>query len=159
MRSRLVVLVNLSGRPQLREFRSATVRAPNVVAVHLEAATFLRMGGIDAHYMSLTSAERWGAKPLKPLTVSLLHTSAADRQEGFPPYILTGMVLHDDDPDTSEFVIPSLARAIDRLLSDTTILCADSIRTIGFSEHNLRFGGATLAQVGRLVASEFAPND
>jgi len=155
MRSRLTIVVNISERRELKEFRLETLRTPNILGVHLHAATFLRMGGIDAHYMSLTSAERWGAKPLDPLTVALLQTSAADQEEGFPPYVLTGLVLRDSDPDSSEFIIPALARAIDRLLSDPSTAHRESVRTIGFSEHNLRFGGATLAQVGRLMGSEF----
>ena len=48
----------------------------------------------------------------------------------------------------SEFVVPALARAIDTVLNDRTTMRGISIRTIAFSEHDVRIGGAKLSQVG-----------
>jgi hypothetical protein len=53
--------------------------------------------GIDALFLVLPAAEKWGAKPL-PGRAQVLVTSAEDQRDGMPPYVVTGVVLRPGDP-------------------------------------------------------------
>lgn len=53
--------------------------------------------GMDALFLVLPAAEKWGAKPV-PGKAQVLSTSAEDQRDGMPPYVVTGVVLRPDDP-------------------------------------------------------------
>jgi hypothetical protein len=53
--------------------------------------------GMDALFLVLPAAEKWGAKPL-PGKAQVLKTSPADQRDGMPPYVVAGVVLRPSDP-------------------------------------------------------------
>ncbi len=64
-------------------------------------------------YVILTRAERWGSRPIPPHTGALLHTTEEDQKEGMPQYIVTGLVLTEDESNTDDdFCIPLLVKAV-----------------------------------------------
>jgi hypothetical protein len=82
--------------------------------------------------------------------VDLLHTTAHDQDEGWPPHIIMGIVLAERDPDTPEFVIPAVANGIQELLKRTSV----NIQTIGFDD-DLWLARMDAVQMGRQFALSF----
>ena len=70
-----------------------------------------------------------------------------------PPYIVTGLVLKDDEPNTGTFCIPLLVKAMLAAIDEANAQHADAIRTIGFFEFELTFPETSLTEVAGLLAS------
>jgi len=55
------IVVQLSTRQSVNAFRAGLGNGASVVALGLDPSHFRTLAGIDALYVSLTRAERWGA--------------------------------------------------------------------------------------------------
>jgi hypothetical protein len=106
-----LIVVQLSTREKVKAFRAGLADAQGVVALGLDESSFRRLAGIDALYLSITRAERWGGSPPLPHTAALLETTEAEQREGMPKHVLTGLVLKDDEPNTAAFCLPLLLKA------------------------------------------------
>lgn len=141
------VVVNLRTLERLVAFKAGSQGVGNVVGLHMDPTSFLTLRGIDAQYMSLTSAERWGSKPLAPGTVDLLETPESERQMGWPAYILTGITLNASDPDTADYVIGAVAIGIHAVIVERNV----GIHTIGFQD-DVWLSQWDAAEIGRQFA-------
>ena len=157
MGSRPTVVVQLPTREKVNAFRSGLGNTCGIVALGSDPKTLWTLAGIDAFYLSLTRAERWGARPLQPHSVALLRTTESDQREGMPPYIVTGLVLKDDEPNTGAFCIPLLVKAMLAVIDGANAQHPGVIRTIGFFEFELTFPGTSLTEVAGLLASSLKP--
>jgi hypothetical protein len=151
MRSTLVI--QQPTRERVSNLRAGLGEVENVVVLGLDAKTFSALPGLDALYMSLTRAERFGSRPLAPHEVAVLETGKQGVEEGLPPLIITGLVLEDGEPNTAEVCVPLIIRAVLRTASERNALRPGSIRTIGFTEFELTFPGASPVDVGRVLAA------
>jgi hypothetical protein len=149
------ILIQFSTRGRARAFRSGLGNVTNIIAISLNPETFWTIGGVDAVYLSLTRAERWGSRPLPPHQAAILETSYEDRGQGLPPYIITGLVMGEDEPNDAKHGIPLLAHAIDEAICQANAKQAGLIRTIGFFEFELEFRGTPIEEIGRLFAVSF----
>lgn len=151
------IVVQLSTRAKVDEFRAGLGRALNVVVLDIDERVFRRTAGIDALYLSLTRAEEWGASVQLPHTVRILPTAGADREAGMPNYVLTGLVLHESEPcDNAEFGFQVLARAIDEAIAGMNEQPDGSIRCIGFSESEVTFPSCSMRDSGEHFGNAFA---
>jgi hypothetical protein len=146
------MIVQLSTPEKVDAFRSGSGDEPRIVALGIDSSKFMRLAGLDALYMSLPRAERWGSKPLAPYRAALLRTTDSDQREGMPRYIITGMVLRSEDPNTAAFGVPRILTAVMERVVEVNTANPRSIRTVGFFEYELTFPGSGLAEVGRLFA-------
>ena len=94
---------------------------------------FWSMPGLDCLFLTLSQAEEWGSKPLPPYTCAVLSTPPWRRADGFPPYAVTGMVLKDEDPKDSDFVVPLVIKAAVSAVLDFNRHEGDVIQTVGIS--------------------------
>jgi hypothetical protein len=145
------IVVQLSNRQKVAEFRAGIGDAIGIIALGPETEASWRTAGIDSFYLSVTRAERWGARPILPHTVAVLRTSGADREDGFPPFIITGFLLREGEPDTAEYCIPRIVTALFDAIDEVNTGQPGAIRTLGFFEFELSFKGSTLADVGHLL--------
>ena len=94
----LIVLID-SQQPGLPDDLSKAFRG--ITGVDLVKMPHVRYlsppSGLDALFLLLPFAERWGALPIAG-RAQVLRTTAEDQAEGMPPYIVTGIVLRPDDP-------------------------------------------------------------
>jgi hypothetical protein len=51
-----------------------------------------RPSGLDATFLLLPAAERWGSRPISG-KAQLLRTTSEDRENGMPRFVVTGIVL------------------------------------------------------------------
>lgn len=151
MAARPNVVVHLSSRQKVAQFREGIGDAIGIIALGPETEASWKVAGIDAFYLSVTRAERWGSRPSSPHTVAVLRTSPADRKEGFPPFIITGFLLKEGDPNTAEFCIPRIVTSVVDAIDEVNTGQPGAIRTLGFFEFELSFKGSSLANVAHLL--------
>src|SRR5579863_1579032 len=107
--------------------------------------------GMDALFLVLPAAEKWGAKPL-PGEVQVLKTSPEDQRDGMPPYVVTGVVLQPDDPrgalpETKLLISAALDAVREFNLSNN----GEGIHKLGFWAVNL-LNGVTPQQLATVFA-------
>ncbi len=70
--------------------------------------------GLDAVFLVVPAAERWGAKPVPG--AQIFKTSVDDQRDGMPPYVVAGGVLRAGDPrdpvQDAKMVIGAVLNAI-----------------------------------------------
>lgn len=98
--------------------------------------------GLDAIFLVVPAAERWGAR-LIPGKAQLLPTSSEDQLDGMPPYVVTGVALRPDDPrgplpETSMLI----STALDAVRQFNLSHNSREIRRLGFWAVNLLSGVA-----------------
>ena len=73
-----------------------------------------------------------------------------------PKYLVTGLVLKDDDPNTAAFGIPLILKATRTAIDEANAQSPGAIGTIGFFEYELTFAGASLTDVARLLVASLS---
>jgi len=98
-------------------------------AIKLPPAQLRSLEGLDALYLTLPYAERWGAKPIL-YKAQILKTRVAD--ENMPPFVIAGGAFH---PDQIRDVRYEVRQVIASVLDAVEIFNRENpekIRTVGF---------------------------
>ena len=104
--------------------------------------------GLDAIFLILPAAERWGAMPA-PGRCLVLQTTSDDQHKGMPPYVVTGVVMRPEDPrgplPETRLLIISAIEAVREFNARST----EKINRLGFWANNLLIDvtPAQLAQI------------
>lgn len=92
--------------------------------------------GLDAVFLVVPAAEKWGAKPI--LEAQILKTSLEDQRNGMPSYVVAGGVLRPNDPrnpaNDARSVIRAAVDAVHKFNLDNK---GNEIRSLGFWAVNL----------------------
>ena len=105
---------------RLRELEMALVSQRLISTLRVQNAVYTEPpAGIDAIFMTLPAAERW-SPDFKSRKAQVLSTSRADRDCGFPPFVITGVNLLPDDPQDA--------------ISQTRIILEEALAAV--REHN-----------------------
>lgn len=92
-----VILIDEIGET-LTDLRKGLRDIPTIEFAEVEQAVYMAPPpGLDAVFMTLPAAERWGPN-FKSRKGQVLSTSLRDRERGFPPFIVTGVNLTPADP-------------------------------------------------------------
>jgi hypothetical protein len=92
------VLLIDSNLDRAAEMRQALKNLSVVEMLSVDQAKYsLPPSGLDAVFLTLPAAERWNPN-FKSREMQILRTSEQDRAIGFPPIIITGVNLTQDDP-------------------------------------------------------------
>jgi len=104
--------------------------------------------GLDAIFLILPAAERWGAMPA-PGRCLVLQTTSDDQHKGMPPYVVTGVVMRPEDPrgplPETRLLIISAIEAVREFNARST----EKINRLGFWANNL-LRGVTPAQLAQI---------
>jgi hypothetical protein len=107
--------------------------------------------GIDALFLVLPAAEKWGAEPLIG-EAQVLKTSLDDQRDGMPPYVVTGVVLRPEDPRGPLLETKILvATALDAVRQFNLAHEGEGIHKLGFWAVNL-LNGVTPQQLATVFA-------
>jgi hypothetical protein len=106
--------------------------------------------GLDAVFLVVPAAERWGAKPIPG--AQIFKTSVDDQRGGMPPYVVAGGVLRPGDPrdpfQDAKMVIGTALSAVREFNQANT---GKEIHNLGFWAVNL-LGGVTPEQLSTIFA-------
>lgn len=101
-----------------RAFADADLHTFNVR--YLPADKVRAEPGFDAIYLTLSAAERWNARPIEGV-IQIKRTSEEDRGEGWPAYVLAGLVLNAADASNANVTLRLWARALLKAVSEHDI--------------------------------------
>lgn len=107
---------------------------------------------LDAIFLTLAAAERWGSKPILYKS-QVLRTDSGDK--GMPHYVVTGIAIEPDDPRTGDpkselkLVVTAVLDAIDSFNDETD----KPIRVVGFWTDMLRIDQMDAFDAGTIIRS------
>ena len=146
------IVVCLPSLEKVAEFRQGLGDTFGIIAIGPASDAMGKLAGIDAFYLSLGRAERWGSRPIPPHTVAVLHTSQTDQQSGIPPFVITGFLLKEGETPQVDAVLPLLFNCVLDAVAEVNTQQPGAIRTVGFFAFELTAGGATsLANSAQLL--------
>jgi len=79
----------------------------------------------------LPAAERWGSRPIQG-RAQILETFPEDQRDGMPPYVVTGVVLRDEDPRGALAETEILIRSAIEAVRGFNKQCEKQIKRLGF---------------------------
>jgi hypothetical protein len=124
----------------LRALERAFQDRPDVKCCKVDSVHyFAPPTGLDAIFLTLIAAERWGSRPLIG-KAQVLRTSLADQSHGMPPYVVTGVAMSPHDargpiPETT-LLLKTAFEAIAAFNESSQ----SKIRVVGFWTVNLLNG-------------------
>jgi len=125
---------------------SDVVRVQKVSRVHYTHPP----SGLDAVFLVVPAAERWGAKPVPG--AQIFKTSADDQRDGIPPYVVAGGVLRPGDPrDPVQDAKIVIGTALNAIREFNQANKGKEIHNVGFWVVNL-LGGVTPEQLSTIFA-------
>ncbi len=83
---------------RLNHLREALQELPAIGFMEVPVAVYMMPpSGLDAVFMTLPAAEKWGPD-FRSRKAQILRTSQGDQENGFPPLVVTGVNLTPNDP-------------------------------------------------------------
>lgn len=149
------LIVQQTGRESVEQVRKGLGKRDGVIVLGIQAKDFWALAGLDALFLTLPRAEAWGSKPLPPHTCQVLRTRQPELDKGYPPYVVTGVVLKDDDPNTGRFVLPLVVRAAVQAVREFNAQHGDAIQTIGLMDVERLAPNASGAEMGELLRAGY----
>jgi hypothetical protein len=89
---------------------------------------------VDAFYVSIMAAERWGAG-VRPVAhqAQVFRTAPEDQAQGWPPFVIAGLALKEgEDPFDARFALRLIIMAVIKAVRDYNAREPNSIRLVGF---------------------------
>ena len=151
---RPLLLIGADGVEAVDRIRAGAAHCQSIVVLGIPWTALWNLAGLDALFMTLPMAENWGSRPGPPHTCSVLPTPTAERAKGFPPYVVTGITLHEGEPFTGPTVVKMAARAIVESVVRFNRTGALPICVIGWDAEKFWPGGDS-RELGRLVAEGY----
>ena len=93
---------------------------------------------LDAMFLTLPGAERWGARPLVHKAQILRTQPAQDTAPaGMPPYVIAGVAMAPDDPHDPAFELQLILTSTLEAVQAFNAKHSEAIKVIGFWAGNL----------------------
>ena len=129
--------------------RQAFEGCPRLTALFMRPDELLKYE-LDAVFLTLAAAERWGSRPI-PYKSQVLRTRPEDKD--MPPYVVTGISMDADDPriGNPEAELELVLKAVLDAVKSFNIEGNKPIHIIGFSVDMLKLKRIELMTAGRII--------
>ncbi|MGH7746336.1 MAG: hypothetical protein ACREQ5_16500 [Candidatus Dormibacteria bacterium] len=97
----------------------------------MKSAELMRLESIDAIFLTIMAAERWGARPIVH-EAQVFETTSADRDMGWPSFVIAGVAGKPDDPRDPQFELRMIILAVLRAVEKFNKTAGRPIRSIAF---------------------------
>ena len=107
---------------------------PQLTACVLKPDELRALPSLHAFYLSITAAERWGSFVPRPTVheARVLRTTAKDRADGWPPFVIAGIALRDGEEHfDAKFGLRLIIKAVIKAVRKFNE-ADDLIQSIGF---------------------------
>ena len=118
-----------------------------ITVLQLKPDQLLYVEGLDAFYISVTGAERWGALPISH-KAQVLRTAPDDAEKGYPPYVIAGGLFEMEDPSDPRFYLRVIMNTVLDAVKSFNAENNGVIKKIGFWADDLCFSSMNPAQAG-----------
>ena len=124
---------------------------PGLSAVLVQKTNvLLHTKDLDAIYLSVVGAERWGARPLFH-EAEVLKTKDEDRKAGWPEYVVAGVAMRKEDPRDPKFELMLIVRCVIEAIQTFNSHESTKIRTIAFGSDWIGLKKLDPAEAGDLI--------
>ena len=152
MRMKPELIVQQAKRENVDLIRRGLKQREGVIVLGIETKNFWCLAGLDALFLTLPRAEAWGSKPLPPHTCEVLRTREPELKKGFPPYVVTGVVMNDGEPFTGPSVVPLLVKTVISAVREFNARENDVIQTVGLMEVERFAPSVSATEIGELIS-------
>ena len=154
MSPHLVIAVNNSHDAKL--MRQGVAGGSEITILELPAEKLPTLTDLDAIFLPLPAAERWGARPLfhKAQILSAQGAEATPSVD-MPPYVVTGVAMAPDDPHEPAFELALIVTSVLEAVQAFNAQHPGAIRVIGFWGGNLCIDQLGPEQVGRIIRAAY----
>jgi len=137
----------------VRELRQSFNGCPGLMALLLKPNELPRLKELDALFLTLTAAERWGPRTAF-YESQVLKTGPED---DMPPYIVTGIAMEVDDPRTRDprAELKLVINAVLDAVKQHNSAGARPINSIGFWTEFLGMRRLDPAEAGQIIRSVY----
>lgn len=127
-----------------------------ITVLELPAEKLLTLAELDAIFLPLPAAERWGSRPM-PHKAQILHTQPANGTPSadMPPYVITGGAMTSDDPQDPVFELRLIMTTALEAVKVFNTEHPDTIKVIGFLADNLCTDRLAPEHVGEIIRSVY----
>ena len=150
------LLVQIGKRADVESFRHGLQECGGVIALGIDASLFWSIAGLDALFLTLPAAEAWGSRPGTPHTCEVLKTPEIELKKGFPPYVITGVILREEDSKAGQFVLPLVVRSMISAVLDFNVRGNEAISVVGFTGIERFAAGLSYSEMGELIGLGYA---
>jgi len=121
-----------------------------VKAICLPPAQLRRLENLDALYLSLPYAERWGAKPIL-YKAQVLKTRG--KEEGMPPFVIAGGAFHPDQMRDEKYELRQVITSVFDAVETFNRESPEKILTVGFWTEisPLQFNRVSPKEAGQII--------
>lgn len=125
-----------------------------VTVLKLRPDQLLNVEGLDAFYLSVMGAERWGARPI-PHKAQILRTALDDTEKGYPPYVIAGGLFNIEDSRDPRFQLRVIMHTVLADVESFNAVNKGVIRKIGFWTEWLGIERMNPVEAGRIIRSVY----
>jgi hypothetical protein len=112
--------------------------------------------GLDAIYVSIPMAEKWGARP-QLYEIQILPTTDVDLEQGLPPYVIAGIATDGDERHASADMLGIILRiTFEGIARFNSKHPPTPIRTVGFMPQHLLADELDGSVIGEQLLREIA---
>lgn len=150
----LKIVISDENENHIKSLNEGLAQCSGVNALVLSIYDSVRLPNLDAFYFSLPYAERWGARPIIH-QAQVLKTKLEDRNQGMPPYVISGVAMDRDDPRNPAFELRLILTAVFKAVETFNKQNIDMIRNVGFwgGQGGLGIQRMDWREAGRIVRS------
>jgi hypothetical protein len=140
----------------VEKLRAGLEGFPYITVMSLRPSESHKIPELDAEYLSLPAAERWGARPLVH-QAQVLEIPAQDREKhGMPRYVITGVAMAEADPRDPRFELKLWMRAVVEAVNTFNRSHANPIQKIGVWTEWIGLNRIDAKEGARLLRSTYS---
>jgi len=152
MRPQLVIAVD--NHAHARRLGKELHGCTGITVLELPADELPTLPDLDAIFLSLPAAERWGARPLVHKAQILRAQLIQDTlPASMPPYVIAGVAMAPDDPHDPIFELQLIVTSTLEAVQAFNATHPAAIKVIGFWAGHLLLGQLEPEQVGKIMRS------
>ena len=155
MRPQLIIAVD--NKHNLMRMCEGLAGCPEITILELPVDKLPMRSELDAVFLPLPAAERWGARPLL-YKAQILNAQGADGIPSveMPPYVVTGVAMAPDDPHEPAFELELIVISVLEAVQAFNTKHPGAIQVIGFWGGNLCIDQLGPERVGKLLRAAYA---
>lgn len=124
---------------------------PQITARTLTSRQLAKLPNLDALYLTIMAAERWGAYPIRHAAQVL----ATQSEPGWPPFVIAGVAMANEDPRDPAFELHLIVQAVLKAARQFNSASPRQITTIGLSPEWIGLDTLDPADAGRIIRNAY----
>jgi hypothetical protein len=148
------LIISSESKDTVDLLRSGLAGCEDVTVLKLKPDQLLKLEGLDAFYISVSGAERWGAQPIIR-KAQVLRTAPQDEEEGYPSYVIAGGLFDLEDPTDPGFQLRVIMNSVLDAVESFNVDNNEAIKKIAFWTEWLGIERMNAKEGGEIIKSVY----